>query len=241
MSNVNITIVKSATEKDLREEKALEEPKKSFICPVTGMEFVFVKGGTFQMGDIFGDGDEDERPVHDVTISDFYIGKYMVTQVEWVKFMGNNPSKHRNGDRYPVEQMSWDDVQEFIEKLNHETGEKYCLPTEAEWEYAARSGGKKEKFSGSDKSDEVAWGKGRVDDGTHPVGLKKANGLGLYDMCGNIREWCHDFYNNDYYKFSARNNPIGPDDGINHVTRGTTWISDDWGLQVGRRGHRPQC
>lgn len=237
MPNVTVTTVKSIT--DEREERAPEGLQKSFICPVTSMEFVFVKGGTFQMGDIFGDGLEDERPAHEITVGDFYIGKYMVTQGEWMKVMSDNPSYNRRGDRFPVEKVSWHAVQEFIGKLNQIKGGKYCLPTEGEWEYAARSGGKKELFSGSDKSDEVSWGNGKYTDNTQPVGLKKANGLGLYDMSGNLSEWCHDFYNKDYYKYSVRNNPIGPDDGVNHVVRGGSWTSNDWNLQVVRRDKSP--
>ena len=109
---------------------------------------VFVNGGCFDMGDTFGDGEADEQPVHNVCVDDFYMGKYEVTQKEWVSVMGDNPSKFKGCDTCPVETVSWDDVQEYIRKLNSKRGQRYRLPTEAEWEYAARSGGRREKFAG---------------------------------------------------------------------------------------------
>ena len=131
---------------------------KSYTDPTTGMEFVFVKGGCYQMGDTFGDGYSDEKPVHEVCVDDFYIGKYEVTQAQWEKVMGNNPSYFKNCDNCPVEQVSWNDIQEFINRLNSKAGgNKYRLPTEAEWEYAARSGEKREKYSGGDDCDSVGW------------------------------------------------------------------------------------
>lgn len=121
---------------------------KKFKDPVTGMEFVFIKGGCFDMGDTFGDGRADEKPVHEVCVGDFYIGIYEVTQAQWEKVMGNNPSKFKGGGNYPVERVSWNDIQDFIERLNRQGGKRYRLPTEAEWEYAARSGGKKRNMRG---------------------------------------------------------------------------------------------
>jgi formylglycine-generating enzyme len=197
---------------------------------VTGMEFVFVKGGCYQMGDTFGYGRGDDKPVHEVCVDDFYMGKYEVTQGEWKEIMENNPSGFRNcGDRCPVESVSWNDAQGFISRLNQKTQKKFRLPTEAEWEYAARSGGKKEKWSGTSSQSElgeyawVAWGS---EQRTHPVGEKRPNGLGLYDMTGNVREWCADWYGEDYYQNSPKDNPLGPANRKYRVFRGGSWIDD---------------
>ena len=191
---------------------------------VTGMEFVAVKGGCFQMGDTFGDGQDDEKPVHEVCVSDFSIGKHEITQGQWQMTMGSNPSVFPScGDDCPVENVSWNDVHEFILKLNSQTGKNYRLPTEAEWEYAARSGGKQEKFSGGNDINAVAWFAGSSGSKTHPVSRKQANGLGLYDMSGNVWEWANDWYGSSYYTKSPRDNPQGPTTGSGRVLRGGSW------------------
>ncbi len=205
----------------------LEAGGKQFKDPVTGMEFVFVKGGCFEMGDTFGDGYSYEKPVHDVCVSDFYMGKYEVTQGQWEVIMGDNPSYFKNcGDNCPVENVSWYEVQEFIERLNSKSGKKYRLPTEAEWEYAARSGGKREKYAGTNSDADLgsyAWYIMNSGSKTHPVGQKQPNGLGLYDMSGNVWEWVSDRYDQNYYKNSPRNNPKGPSSGSYRVLRGGSW------------------
>ena len=197
----------------------------SFADSATGIQMIFVKGGCYQMGDTFGDGDKDEKPVHNVCVSDFYIGKYEVTQGQWQKVMGSNPSRFSScGDNCPVEQVSWNDIQGFIRKLNATTGKNYRLPTEAEWEYAARSGGKKEKYSGTDDSlDDYAWYSSNSGNKTHSVGQKKPNGLGIYDMTGNVWEWCSDSYGEKYYGESPRDNPQGPSSSSYRVLRGGGW------------------
>lgn len=185
---------------------------------------VFVKGGRFRMG---SNDDEDERPPHEVELSDFMIGKYEVTQLEWESVMATNPSFWK-GDDYPIENVSWDDIQTFLKKLNQQTGHRYRLPTEAEWEYAAR-GGEKSKgylYSGSDSLDEVAWYENNSDGRTHKVGLLKPNELGLYDMNGNVWEWCQDWYDIMYYKHSVPKNPPGPATGESKVLRGGSWYDD---------------
>jgi formylglycine-generating enzyme required for sulfatase activity len=177
------------------------------------------------MGDTFGDGRQDEKPVHEVCVSDFSIGKYEVTQAEWQAVMGSNPSKF-TGDRRPVDTVSWNDAQAFITKLNQMTGRRYRLPTEAEWEYAARSGGKKEKWSGtSDLSQpgNYAWYHEDNGEKTCVVGTKRPNSLGLYDVGGNVWEWVQDFYGDVWYKESPRNNPQGPRTGKLKVLRGGSW------------------
>jgi formylglycine-generating enzyme required for sulfatase activity len=193
---------------------------------VTGMEFMFVKGGCYQMGDLFGDGFSNEKPVHEVCVDDFYIGKYLVTQGQWKAIRGNNPSDFSKcGNDCPVEQVSWNDAQEFIRIMNQRTGKTYRLLTEAEWEYAARSRGKKEKWAGANDDSQIelwyhAWYLDNAGARTHPVGQKKPNGLYIYDMTGNVWEWVQDIYSSDAYSHHSRNNPIYTGSGNNRVIRG---------------------
>lgn len=198
-----------------------------YTDPTTGMEFVLVKGGCYQMGNTFEDGYINEKPVHEVCVDDYYIGKFAVTQGQWKAVMGDNPSFYSScGDNCPVESVSWDDAQDYIDKLSAQTGKKYHLPTEAEWEYAARSGGKKEKWAGTSdfkKIDDYAWLQDNSEKKTHPVGMKKPNGLGLYDMIGNVCEWANDGYDHDYYKKSPKMNPEGAYIDDVRVFRGGSW------------------
>ena len=207
-------------------------------------EMVFVKGGCFEMGDTFSEGNDDEEPVHEVCLNDFYIGKYEVTQREWVDIIGTNPSAVKSCDDCPVEHVNFDDVNKFIKKLRMKTGKKYRLPTEAEWEYAARSRGKNEKWAGTSdisKLKEYAWhnGYGGGEDytaRTHSVGQKKPNELGLYDMSGNVWEWVQDIYQENYYKKRSKNNPKGPSFGLYRVLRGGSWDNSPWYLRSSYRG-----
>jgi formylglycine-generating enzyme required for sulfatase activity len=164
------------------------------------------------MGDTFGDGEKDERPVREVCVDDFYLGNYEVTQAQWQKVMGDNPSESKEcGKECPVEQVSWEMVQNYIKKINALTKLKYRLPTEAEWEYAARSGGKPEKWAGTNDESELenfAWYGKNSGNVIHKVGQKKPNSLGLYDMSGNVREWCQDWYDAEYYAAGTKNNPV---------------------------------
>jgi len=188
----------------------------------SGIELVFVKGGCFDMGDTFGDGRDDEI-VHEVCLDDFYIGKYEVTQGEWEEIMEDNPSKDIIGNNYPVEHTTWYEAQEFIKKLNQKTGQNYRLPTEAEWEYAARSGGKKEKYAGTSSESSLgqyAWHADNSGNNPHPVGTKSPNGLGIYDMSGSVWEWCQDIFSADAYIKHQRNNPIYTGSGSRRVGRG---------------------
>ncbi|MBW6511260.1 MAG: formylglycine-generating enzyme family protein [Desulfuromonadaceae bacterium] len=206
---------------------------KSFTDPTTGMEFVLVKGGCFQMGS--NKGDSDEKPVHEVCVDDFYMGKYEVTQGQWQKVTGSNPAHVKKGNNYPVEKVSWNDVQGYLRQLNQRSGKTFRLPTEAEWEYAARSGGKSEKYSGSNDVDAVAWYNGNSGNQTHPVGQKQPNGLGLYDMSGNVWEWCQDWYDSGYYTKSPRQNPQGPSGGSFRVERGGGWNNGPRGVRSAYR------
>jgi formylglycine-generating enzyme required for sulfatase activity len=199
-----------------------------------GIEMVYVKGGTFQMGS--NDGESDEKPKHSVTLSDFYIGKYEVTQKQWREIMGNNPSNFKNCDNCPVENVSWNDVQEFIKKLNQKTGKNYRLPTEAEWEYAARGGAQSRgyKYAGSNNIGEVAWYGDNSSGKTHSVGGKKPNELGIYDMSGNVWEWCNDWYGN--YSAGSQRNPQGSSSGASRVLRGGSWNLSAGDCRVSNRG-----
>jgi formylglycine-generating enzyme required for sulfatase activity len=160
-------------------------------------------------------------------VDDFYLGKYEVTQGEWEKVMGSNPSYFKFcGSDCPVEMVSWNDVQEFISRLNQRSGKRFRLPTEAEWEYGVRSGGKRDKWSGTNserKLGQYAWYDGNSGSRTHVVGEKRPNGLGLYDMTGNVWEWCSDWFGENYYQGSPRNNPEGPGNGSSKVLRGGSW------------------
>jgi formylglycine-generating enzyme required for sulfatase activity len=198
-------------------------------------EMVFVKGGTFMMGSI--DGQDDERPVHQVTLSDFSIGKFEVTQAQWRTVMGSNPSKFAGCDQCPVEQVSWDDVHQFITTLNSKTGKKYRLPTEAEWEYAARGGSQSRgyTYSGSNDIGSVAWYDGNSGSKTHAVGQKQANELGIFDMSGNVLEWCSDWYG--AYSSAAAVNPLGASSGQGRVFRGGCWNYDPQSCRVANRSY----
>ena len=201
---------------------------------VNGIKYnmVWVDGGTFRMGATSEQGSEisDEKPVHSVTLSGYYIGKTEVTQALWQAVMGSNPS-YFEGDDLPVEQVSWDDCQEFIRKLNSLTGQNFRLPTEAEWEFACRGGNNSRgyKYSGSNYIDNVAWYDGNSGDKTHPVATKSPNELGIYDMSGNVWEWCADWYGD--YSSGRQTNPKGPYDGSRRVGRGGSWF-------IGARGCR---
>ena len=186
-----------------------------------------VEGGTFTMGATSEQGSDaydDEKPTHNVTLSSFYLCKYEVTQALWQAVMGENPSNLK-GDNLPVEQVSWDDCQTFITRLNNLTGKNFRLPTEAEWEYAARGGNRSRgyKYSGSNVLSDVAWYDDNSGDKTHPVGSKSPNELGLYDMSGNVREWCSDWYGT--YSSTAQTNPTGSSSGSLRVLRGGSWFS----------------
>ena len=180
---------------------------------------------------------DDEKPSHTVNLSSFYIGKYEITQAQWQAVMGTNPSEFSGCDNCPVEKVSWNDVQEFIQKLNQQTGKRYRLPTEAEWEYAARGGNKSRayKYSGSNDISAVAWYGGKSGNKTHLVRQKSPNELGIYDMSGNVWEWCSDWYANDYYSSSPSSNPQGPSTGSGRVLRGGSWYSAATDCRVANR------
>ncbi|MDR1898177.1 MAG: SUMF1/EgtB/PvdO family nonheme iron enzyme [Prevotellaceae bacterium] len=233
-----------ATEEDAR--NAISQNNSDLnSCEI---DMVFVKGGTLTracLGGMIGDNFYVFNPIseNDVTLDDFYIGRYEVTQAQWTAIMGNNPS-HFKGKKLPVENVSWNDIQIFIQKLNKQTGKNYRLPTEAEWEYAARggikgkpydysSGGTKGdgyNYSGSNNLDNVAWYYGNSEMKSHEVGTKKPNELDIYDMSGNVLEWCSDCYK-EYY--------IGPADESKRSCRGGSWANEKKGLHLSMRFNYP--
>jgi TonB family protein len=203
-------------------------------------DMVFVEGGTFQMGS--NSGESDEKPVHSVTLSSFNIGKYEVTQAQWKAVTGGNPSNFTGCDDCPVETVSWYDVQDFIRRLNSKTSKNYRLPTEAEWEYAAK-GGRKSRgytYSGSNDLGSLAWHYINSGSKTHAVGGKQANELGIYDMTGNVGEWCSDWHGT--YNSYSETNSTGASTGDFRVLRGGSWsdianfcrsASRSWGVPGG--------
>ena len=211
---------------------------------VKGVSFkmIRVQGGTFTMGATSEQGSDaydDEKPAHKVTLSNYYIGETEVTQELWQAVMGSNPSYFK-GAKLPVEQVSWEDCQEFIRKLNQMTGKSFRLPTEAEWEFAARGGNRSNhyKYSGSGNLSSVAWYDDNSGSKTHPVGQKSPNELGLYDMSGNVWEWCADWYGK--YSSSAQTNPKGASSASDRVSRGGGCGSSAGGCRVSSRSsHAP--
>jgi len=203
--------------------QAQEQPKKIDAPPIQTVnaliEMVPIANGSFAMGSTSGESYEEERPVHTVALASFMIGKYEVTQGQWQAVMGNNPGHFPIGNNYPVENVSWNEVQAFIQKLNAMTGKRYRLPTEAEWEYACRAGTTGERYGNLDA---IAWHASNAGGSTHPVGQKQANAWGLYDMLGNVSEWCQDWYGMYSVEFKAK--PAGPVSGTRRVIRGGSWI-----------------
>ena len=177
---------------------------------------------------------DNEKPTHQVTLSSYYIGETEVTQALWNAVMGYNPSKFK-GDNLPVENVSWDDCQEFIRKLNAATGRRFRLPTEAEWEFAARGGNqsRRTQYSGSSNIDDVAWYWDNSNYSNHPVKTKRPNELSLYDMSGNVWEWCQDWYGS--YTSYSQTNPTGPNSGSYRVIRGGCWGFGAWCCRTSNR------
>lgn len=228
--------------KEVNKQENIIQEKGSISVTVNGVTFRMVKvdGGTFQMGATSEQGSdiaENELPVHKVTLSDYYIGETEVTQELWLAVMGSNPSYFSGLNTLPVENVSWEDCKTFTTKLYQLTGKWFRLPTEAEWEYAARGGNKSKgyKYCGSNDINTVAWYSHNSGSKTHNVGTKSPNELGIYDMSGNVWEKCQDWW--DYYSGSAQTNPTGPSYGHSRVRRGGGWGNGDWGCRVPNRGY----
>ena len=213
----------------------MQEPLITELLPnETFFDMILVEGGTFTMGSQEEEAFNREKPAHPVEIDDFYIGKFPVTQDVWMAIMDENPS-YFIGKKRPVEMVSWDDANLFVSKINSvmgmEDGMEYRLPTEAEWEFAAIGGNMSEGFeyAGGDDLDDLGWFEENSSGETKEVGLKEPNELGIYDMNGNIYEWCHDWYSRIYYQTCHTSgivrNPKGPKFGAGRVGRGGYWFS----------------
>lgn len=232
-------------------QSSVIDRKKEWWEPVTGMLFVWVPGGSFQMGcgDWDDDGLSDEQPVHEVQLDGFWIGKFAVTVPQYLKFAKATDSHYPQwleadskynittgdddsykklgraliGQAYPIVGISWEDAMAFASWLSEMSGRHFSLPTEAEWEYAARSGGKPEKYAGGHGIDQVAWYADNSDGAPHPVGTKTPNSLGVHNMCGNVCEWCLDLYSRFAYANHAPKNPVNTEDGQCRVVRGGSY------------------
>ena len=230
---LTLRTVKIESGKDSR----IEINPGEFIEPFTGMKFLYVKGGCFEMG-CFDDSicEGDEKPAHTVCVDGFWMGAFEVTQGQWTKVMKNNPSGYKNGDNYPVEKISWHDAVDFSKKLSELSNDNFSfrLPTEAEWEYAARSFGINEKFSGGVNIEPFAWYE-KNSKSTMPVGTKEPNYLGFYDMTGNVWEWCLDSYDPFAYRLHSKNNPVVTQKGSLRVFRGGSWYTEEFGCSVTNR------
>ncbi len=232
-----------------RKGKWSHQPGDTWEEPVTGMKFKWIPAGSFQMGcgTWDGSGKKDEFPVHEVFVEGFWLGTYPVTQDQWKRVMvnsfwqkvrGNNPSWFKMGGNYPVEQISGDDARDFTIKLAAINNNRYYfrLPTEAEWEYAARSGGKPEKYPGGKDPGEIAWFSANSGMTTQPVGTLAPNGLGVYDMSGNVYEWCADYYHEEAYRHHAPDAPVYDREASRRVIRGGSWCNFPGELRCTYRG-----
>jgi len=228
LTQAKITVPKTPSPQSQPETRSLDLGKG-----IT-MDFIFVKGGKFMMGDELEEW--DFAPQHEVQLSDFYMAKYPVTQEQWEAVMGNNPSKFE-GAKHPVEGVSYADAYNFIMQVARQIGMRLRLPTEAQWEYAARGGQKSQSFlyAGSNHIDEVAWYKENSMNTTHPVGKRFPNELGLFDLSGGVWEWCSDWFDLSYYRNSPKENPNGPHDGRNRVLRGASWDTKAKDCRIARR------
>ncbi|RPJ81883.1 MAG: PEGA domain-containing protein [Deltaproteobacteria bacterium] len=219
------------------------DPGATWREPNTGMEFVWIQNGCFNMGSLPDElgREDDEGPVHKVCVDGFWIGKYEVTQGQWKTVMGKNPSFFNRKERYPADSVSINDVQLFIQTLGSMNKGKFSfrLPSEAEWEYACKSGGQAERFSGGDRPNSVAWFKNNSNRTTHSVGEKSPNNIGLFDMSGNLSEWVEDTYSADAYKFHNEKNPIHVKSSPNHVIRGGNWSQDEKNCRSAERDFAP--
>ncbi|MCQ2077292.1 MAG: SUMF1/EgtB/PvdO family nonheme iron enzyme [Bacteroidaceae bacterium] len=238
--NINASIALDAF--GYNDTKKTTKENLTFTVKGVSFEMVYVEGGTFTMGATSEQGSsvyDSSNPAHLVTLSDYYIGKYEVTQGLWEAVMGSNPSEFK-GSTKPVEKVNWSDCNKFINKLNSILSSQlnnmcFALPTEAQWEYAARGGKKSQgyRYAGSNSVEAVSWNSENSGHSSHEVGMKASNELGLYDMSGNIEEWCQDKYGQ--YSHGSQTNPTGASEGVHRVQRGGSWATYAWSTRVSHR------
>ncbi len=217
--------------------------RRESIAPKINEDMLPVPSGSFLMG--YNDGEDDERPIHNVLVNSFYLGKYVITQEQWFDLMETRPWLNLeyvcSGDHFPVVNVNWYDVKAFIGKLNKISGENFRLPTETEWEYACRAGSKTKFIHGNTRANlyRFAWyydnAFRKKEMYAHEVGTLKPNNWGFYDMTGNVYEWCSDWYSRNYYNKSPVQNPQGPMYGKYKVVRGGDWARNDYFLRVASR------
>jgi formylglycine-generating enzyme required for sulfatase activity len=207
-----------------------------FKDTVCGIELVLIGGGTFAMGDTLDQGIDNEQPVHQVKLDEYYISRFPTTQAQWSQLVEDNPSAFKHPEN-PVEQVTWMDACDFARKLTDAQQEAvaFMLPTEAQWEYAARSGGRDQLYAGGDDIDAVAWYELNSQGTPQPVGRKRPNDLGLFDMSGNVWEWCRDTFHPDAYTRHGSQNPETASAGKDRVIRGGSWNLDAWSARCARR------
>ena len=224
-----VNILSGEVEETVINSHSATEARDRYYDPLLDMIFVKVPAGEFMMG---SDGSHNEQPRHKVKLSSFYLGETEVTQAQWRKLMGNSPSNF-SGDNLPVDEVSWDDVQAYMKKA----GARYSLPSEAQWEYACRAGTTTKYYAGELEQclDSIAWYYKNAGRKTHEVGLKQPNAWGLFDMTGNVWEWCGDWYDSNYYATSPTTNPTGPASGSSRVVRGGSWGNSAFSLRCADR------
>lgn len=242
VATFNGTVYKAKAKNELPAPEHRPEDPSHWTEPLTGLSFVHIPGGSFIMGDVSGDGLDDEKPAHEVVLSPYYMSSTTVTKQQWQAVTGTEAGNTALGPDHPVTHVSFKDIESFIRVLNQNyTDRSFSLPSEAQWEYAARSGGKNQIYAGSDEPKSVAWFGENSNGHPHEVATKNANELGLFDMSGNVWEWCIDGFDEAAYEIHGKQNPvILAEKGQDRTVRGGSWLMDAWSARCTRRFSFPE-
>jgi formylglycine-generating enzyme required for sulfatase activity len=242
VATFNGTVYKAKARPQTSEPEHLPEESSHWTEPLTGLSFVHIPEGSFKMGDISGDGLDDEKPVHEVVLSPYYMSSTTVTKQQWLAVTGTEAGNTALGPDHPVTHVSYKDIESFLCVLNQNHRDRsFCLPSEAQWEYAARSGGKNQVYAGSDEPKSVAWFGENSNGHPHEVATKNANEFGLFDMSGNVWEWCIDGFDEAAYEIHEKQNPvILAEKGQDRTVRGGSWLMDAWSARCTRRFSFPE-